>query len=87
MLSPELSEKIMQDITLLKYVGMNPLRCTAAAGISTSCSSYEIDPLFHNGLRVTDTATMEVVQMVLLGKINKDIVSQLGVAGAKPWAC
>ncbi len=84
MLSPELSEKIMQDITLLKYVGMNPIVVHGGGGdINKLLKLYEIDPLFHNGLRVTDTATMEVVQMVLLGKINKDIVSQLGVAGAK----
>ena len=84
MLSAELSEKIMQDITLLKYVGMNPIVVHGGGGdINKLLKLYKIDPQFHNGLRVTDAATMEVVQMVLLGKINKDIVSQLGVAGAK----
>jgi acetylglutamate kinase len=84
MLSEELSKKIMQDITLLKYVGVNPIVVHGGGGdINALLKKYEIEPQFHNGLRVTDPATMEIVQMVLSGKINKDIVSQLGVAGAK----
>jgi acetylglutamate kinase len=51
--------------------------------INDLLKKYDIEPRFHNGLRVTDPATMEVVQMVLTGKINKEIVAQLGVAGAK----
>lgn len=84
MLSTELSEKIMEDITLLKYVGMNPIVVHGGGGdINKMLKKYEIEPEFHNGLRVTDTATMDIVQMVLMGKINKDIVSLLGIAGAK----
>ncbi len=84
MLSEELSKKIMQDITLLKYVGVNPIVVHGGGGdINALLKKYEIEPHFHNGLRVTDPATMEIVQMVLSGKINKEIVSQLGVAGAK----
>jgi acetylglutamate kinase len=84
MLSENLSQKIMQDITLLKYVGVNPILVHGGGGdINELLKKYEIEPQFHNGLRVTDPATMEVVQMVLTGKINKEIVAQLGVAGAK----
>ncbi len=84
MLSTELSEKIMEDITLLKYVGMNPIVVHGGGGdINKMLKKYEIEPEFHNGLRVTDAATMDIVQMVLMGKINKDIVSLLGIAGAK----
>jgi len=84
MLSEDLSKKIMQDITLLKYVGVNPIVVHGGGGdINALLKKYEIEPQFHNGLRVTDPATMEVVQMVLSGKINKDIVAHLGVAGAK----
>jgi acetylglutamate kinase len=84
MLSKELSEKIMEDITLLKYVGMNPIVVHGGGGdINKMLKLYDIEPEFHNGLRVTDTATMDIVQMVLMGKINKDIVSHLGIAGAK----
>lgn len=82
MLSKELSEKIMQDITLLKYVGVNPIVVHGGGGdINKMLALYDIKPQFHNGLRVTDEATMDVVQMVLMGKINKDIVSQINVAG------
>jgi acetylglutamate kinase len=84
MLSEDLSKKIMQDITLLKYVGVNPILVHGGGGdINALLKKYEIEPQFHNGLRVTDPATMEIVQMVLSGKINKEIVSQLGVAGVK----
>lgn len=84
MLSSELSEKIMQDITLLKFVGVNPIVVHGGGGdINKMLKKYEIEPEFHNGLRVTDAATMDIVQMVLMGKINKDIVSHLGIAGAK----
>ncbi len=84
MLSQELSEKIMQDITLLKYVGVNPIVVHGGGGdINKMLALYDIKPHFHNGLRVTDAVTMEVAQMVLMGKINKDIVAQINVAGAK----
>ena len=84
MLSEDLSRKIMQDITLLKYVGVNPIVVHGGGSeINDLLKKYDIEPRFHNGLRVTDPATMEVVQMVLTGKINKEIVAQLGVAGAK----
>lgn len=84
MLSESLSKKIMQDVTLLKYVGVNPILVHGGGNdINKMLKKFEIEPEFHNGLRVTDSDTMDVVQMVLTGKINKDIVAQLGVAGAK----
>lgn len=84
MLSQDLSEKIMQDITLLKFVGVNPIVVHGGGNdINRMLEKFEIKPEFRNGLRITDKATMDIVQMVLMGKINKDIVSQLGVAGAK----
>ncbi len=84
MLSSELSQKIMQDITLLKFVGVNPIVVHGGGNdINRMLEKFEIEPEFHNGLRVTDSETMEVVQMVLMGRINKDIVSQLGVSGVK----
>jgi acetylglutamate kinase len=84
MLSEDLSEKIMQDITLLKYVGVNPIVVHGGGNdINRMLEKFEISPEFRNGIRVTDKATMDIVQMVLMGKINKEIVSQLGVAGVK----
>lgn len=84
MLSHELSTKIMEDITLLKFVGVNPILVHGGGNdINGMLSRLDIKPNFHNGLRVTDDETMDVVQMVLTGRINKDIVAKFGVAGAK----
>ena len=84
MLSEELASKIMQDITLLKFVGVNPILVHGGGNeINGVLEKLDIKPDFHNGLRITDDATMDVVQMVLTGRINKDIVAKFGVAGAK----
>lgn len=78
MLSPELSQTILQDITLLKFVGMNPVLVHGGGpDINRTLQALDVEPHFVDGLRVTDDETMEVVQMVLAGKINKDIVAQL----------
>ncbi len=84
MLSEDLTEKILQDITLLKFVGMKPIVVHGGGGeINKMLSKLEIEAKFENGLRVTDKDTMDVVQMVLTGNINKSIVSKLNVLGAK----
>lgn len=79
-----LIEKILQDITLLKYVGMKPILVHGGGpGINNMLKKLDIKTSFVNGLRVTDAASMEVVQMVLTGQINKNIVSKLNSLGAK----
>jgi len=84
MLSDDLTEKILQDITLLKFVGMKPIVVHGGGGeINKMLGKLEIEPKFVDGLRVTDKDTMDVVQMVLTGNINKSIVSKLNVLGAK----
>ncbi len=84
MVDEALTIKILQDITLLKYVGVNPIVVHGGGPeINKLLSALQIPTQFHNGLRITDEATMEVVQMVLCGKINKDIVSRLNALGAK----
>ena len=66
MLSDELSSKLMQDITLLKYVGVNPIVVHGGGNdINKMLGKLDIKPEFKDGLRVTDSATMDVVQMVL----------------------
>ena len=68
----------MQDITLLKYVGVNPIVVHGGGpDISEALKVYGVESNFVNGLRVTDELTMEVAQMVLVGKTNKTIVSAL----------
>jgi acetylglutamate kinase len=82
MVSNELKNSVMEDITLLKYIGMNPIVVHGGGpDISNALKTYQIDSEFVNGLRVTDRQTMEIAQMVLIGKTNKEIVSLLNVNG------
>ncbi len=83
MLNEELTQKIMEDITLLKFVGMNPILVHGGGpDINNTLKALSVEPKFIDGLRVTDDQTMEVVQMVLTGKINKEIVAKLNGMGA-----
>jgi len=80
----ELKMKVMQDIVLMKYVGMHPIVVHGGGpDITGMLGRLNIDTEFVNGLRVTDHATMEVVEMVLGGKVNKEIVSGLNASGGK----
>ncbi len=82
MINDELKEHVMEDITLLKYIGINPVVVHGGGpDISSALNAYGIKSEFINGLRVTDADTMRVAQMVLIGKTNKEIVSLLGVKG------
>nr|MDD6335085.1 acetylglutamate kinase [bacterium] len=84
MTQPGLVRAILEDITLLKYVGVNPVVVHGGGpDINRMLGKLEIPAQFHQGLRITDGATMEVVQMVLTGKVNKDIAATLGCMGAK----
>lgn len=84
MLDDDLKTRFMQDITLLKYVGMNPIVVHGGGpDINKTLTALDIPSRFHNGLRVTDEATMGVVQMVLTGRINKDIVAGICACGGK----
>ena len=75
---------ILQDITLLKYVGVNPIVVHGGGpDINQMLKALDIPTQFHNGLRITDAASMEVVQMVLTGKINKNITAKINSLGAK----
>ena len=83
MTEQSLVQTILEDITLLKYVGVRPVIIHGGGPeINKLLGKLDIKANFHNGLRITDEATMEVVQMVLTGKINKDIVSALNCLGA-----
>ena len=78
MQDPDLTQKILEDITLLKFVGMNPIVVHGGGpDINNMLLALNVQPKFVDGLRVTDDKTMEVVQMVLTGKINKEIVAKL----------
>ena len=84
MINEELKHSVMQDITLLKYIGMNPVVVHGGGPeISKALKTYDIQSEFINGLRVTDAKTVEVAQMVLVGKTNKEVVSLLNGKGGK----
>lgn len=72
------------DTVLLKYVGMQPVVVHGGGPeISRSMDKMGKTPKFVGGLRVTDAETMDIVKMVLVGKINTEIVSQIGLHGGK----
>jgi len=84
MASDKLKEAIMKDIVLMKYVGMKPIVVHGGGpAVNRMLERVGIKSAFVNGLRVTDEQTMEIVQMVLAGSINKDIVTLLNSHGAK----
>jgi acetylglutamate kinase len=84
MQDPDLTHKILEDVTLLKFVGMNPILVHGGGpDINNMLISLNVQPKFIDGLRVTDDKTMEVVQMVLTGKINKEIVVKMNGMGAR----
>lgn len=84
MLTPELKNCVMEDITLLKFIGLNPVIVHGGGpDITKTLDILNIKSDFVNGLRITDMQTMEVAQMVLIGKTNKEIVSLINQKGGK----
>src|SRR3979409_2035216 len=82
MVDPALKEEFARDVVLLKYVGMNPVVVHGGGPEITSYMQRLNLPVeFVDGLRVSDAATVEVAKMVLVGKVNKDIVLRLGRHG------
>lgn len=71
-----------EDVVLLKYVGMNPVVVHGGGPeISEYMERLGMEVKFRDGLRVSDAETVEVAKMVLLGKLNSDLVSRLNMAG------
>lgn len=84
MVSRELQASFASDITLLKYIGINPVIVHGGGPqIGDVLKKMGIKSEFREGLRVTDDATMEVVEMVLVGKVNKEIVAQINAHGGR----
>ena len=82
MSSPELKKAVMQDVVLMKFVGMNPVLVHGGGPeISSMLERLGISTSFVKGLRVTDAETMKVVEMVLVGTVNKEIVSLINSCG------
>ncbi|KAF8768725.1 hypothetical protein HU200_007283 [Digitaria exilis] len=83
MKSPELQASVIRDLVLLSCVGLRPVLVHGGGPeINSWLARVGVEPQFRNGLRVTDAVTMEVVEMVLVGKVNKQLVSLISLAGA-----
>jgi len=84
MVNAEYKDAIMKDIVLMKYVGMKPIVVHGGGpAINEMLERVGKKSSFVNGLRITDEETMEIAQMVLAGKINKEIVTLINKHGAK----
>jgi acetylglutamate kinase len=82
MSNPGLKEEFARDVVLLKYVGMNPVVIHGGGpDISTYMRRLDLPVEFVDGLRVSSAETVEVAKMVLVGKVNKDIVLLLNRHG------
>jgi acetylglutamate kinase len=78
----ELVEGFATDVVLLKYVGLNPVVVHGGGPeITEYMERLGLEVRFHEGLRVSDAETVEVARMVLLGKLNTDIVQRLNRHG------
>ncbi len=83
MSSADLKDEFATDIALLRYVGIKPIIVHGGGNeISDYMKRLDLPVTFVEGLRVTDAATMEVAKMVLVGKVNKEIVSLINSKGA-----
>jgi acetylglutamate kinase len=84
MVEPSLARRFASDIVLLKQCGINPIVVHGGGPqINRMLDKLQVKSDFVDGLRVTDKATMEVVEMVLAGSINKSIVNGIQQAGGK----
>ncbi|MGE5605332.1 MAG: acetylglutamate kinase [Bacteroidota bacterium] len=84
MVNEDLKRAVMQDIVLLKFLGVNPVLIHGGGPeITQMLKRVGKQSQFIQGLRVTDSETMEIVQMVLVGKLNKEIVAKLNLLGGK----
>nr|UAD87276.1 acetylglutamate kinase [Gracilaria pacifica] len=71
-----LKSKIIEDVLFLSYIGVKVVMVHGGGPmINYWLKQMDIEPQFFNGIRVTDKKTMELVEMVLVGKVNKDLVS------------
>jgi acetylglutamate kinase len=84
MVDPQLKEDFARDIVLMKFVGLNPVIVHGGGPqINQVLSRMGIESTFVGGMRLTDEPTMDVVEMVLGGKVNKEIVAQINRHGGK----
>lgn len=79
-----LKESFARDVVMMDFIGMNPVIVHGGGPqIGEALKKMGIESKFHNGMRITDDRTMDVVEMVLAGDINKEIVSLINHNGGK----
>ena len=84
MVDENLKKNFALDIILMKYIGINPVIVHGGGPqINKVLEKMNIKPSYIDGMRVTDTETMDVVEMVLVGKVNKEIVGLINHHGGK----
>lgn len=84
MVEESLKEDFARDITLMKFVGLNPVVVHGGGPqVGSVLERMGLKSQFVDGMRVTDEPTMDVVEMVLVGKVNKEIVAQISQQGGK----
>ena len=84
MVNPELKEAFAQDVVLMKFVGLRPVIVHGGGPqISQVMEKMGVKPVFIEGQRVTDETTMSVVEMVLVGTVNKEIVGLINRHGGR----
>jgi acetylglutamate kinase len=84
MVEESLKEGFARDIILMKYIGLNPVVVHGGGPqIGKVLDAMKIESNFVQGMRVTDSETMDVVEMVLGGKVNKEIVANINRCGGK----
>ena len=84
MVEEQLKRNFALDIILMKYVGMNPIVVHGGGPqIGGFLKRLSMEPEFVDGMRVTDKQTMDVVEMVLVGKVNKEIVNLINQHGGR----
>ena len=84
MVDKQLKEDFARDITLMKFIGINPVIVHGGGPqINSVLDQMGILPKFIRGMRLTDEHTMDVVEMVLSGKVNKEIVAGINRQGGK----
>lgn len=84
MIDENLKKSFALNVILLKYIGVNPVIVHGGGPqIGNMLKQLNIPTQFKEGMRVTDEATMDVVEMVLVGKVNKEIVNLINLNGGK----
>jgi acetylglutamate kinase len=84
MVDEELKRSFALDVILMKYIGINPVIVHGGGPqINRFLEKMQVIPSYVQGMRVTDGETMDVVEMVLVGKVNKEIVGLINHCGGK----